>query len=363
MGCSASSLPANTSSFQLIPDKYGSYEEVAAALRNAGLERSQLIVGVDFTRSNLETGKRSFGGRCMHDVSDPSTPNPYCQALSVIAKALWDFDNDHIIPAYGFGDAHTGCHALFSFQTGDKPCKGLVRCLERYQEIAKVVTLWGPTSFAPLIRQAIKLVRETNEYHILLIVADGQVSVKQVQETQEAIIEASSYPLSIVMVGVGDGPWQLMENFDDELPQRRFDNFQFVAFEEVAAKYPWERCELAFATHALMEVPEQYRAVKKLGLLRKGRRLPEFQVPLAPFGPPDLPADPKDPWYDLPEGWDAMWEGAISQYYYLNISTGESSWKRPGGPKQWNRSSITGTDTPSTDASSCTTSTKNSAGN
>lgn len=251
----------------MIPDRYSSYGQVSQALRHAGLESSQLVIGIDFTKSNLWTGAKTFGGRCLHDL-DRNRQNPYQHVLTVIAKTLADFDDDGMIPAYGFGDARSKSKRIFSFNEDDTPCEGLGDVLKRYERIVRHINFSGPTNFAPIIRQATELVKRTQEYHVLLLIADGQAD--EVNDTVNAIVEASNFALSIVMIGVGDGPWGLMDEFDDLLPQRRFDNFQFVDFDSVYKKYPKENRDFAFAVHALMEIPEQYEFVKRAGMLGEG---------------------------------------------------------------------------------------------
>jgi hypothetical protein len=46
----------------------------------------------------------SFNRRCLHDIG--STPNPYEQAISIIGRTLSAFDEDNLIPCFGFGDGN-----------------------------------------------------------------------------------------------------------------------------------------------------------------------------------------------------------------------------------------------------------------
>ena len=49
-----------------IADKYKSFPEVRKALQKSGLESSNLIIGIDFTKSNNWTGENTFGGKNLH---------------------------------------------------------------------------------------------------------------------------------------------------------------------------------------------------------------------------------------------------------------------------------------------------------
>ncbi|KAG6512241.1 hypothetical protein ZIOFF_030337 [Zingiber officinale] len=241
--------------YSRISDNYETLEQVTEALAESGLESSNLIVGIDFTKSNEWTGKFSFGGRSLHHIGD-TTPNPYEQAISIIGRTLSAFDEDNLIPCFGFGD--------------------------------------GPTSFAPIIEMAMTIVEQTGgQYHVLLIIADGQVTRSvdtqfghfgsQEQKTIDAIVRASEFPLSIILVGVGDGPWDMMKEFDDNIPARSYDNFQFVNFTEIMAKnIPLARKEAAFSLAALMEIPSQYKATIDMGILGCRTGKSPRRVPLLP---------------------------------------------------------------------------------
>lgn len=50
----------------------------------------------------MDVGKYSFHRKSLHAIG--STPNPYEQAISIIGRTLTPFDEDNLIPCFGFGD-------------------------------------------------------------------------------------------------------------------------------------------------------------------------------------------------------------------------------------------------------------------
>jgi E3 ubiquitin-protein ligase RGLG len=229
-----------------------------------------MIVAIDATKSNTWKGSKTFGGRCLHAVDPHSATdpedcvlNPYERVIQVVGRTLKHFDDDLLIPTFVFGDSETRDRSVRSLRPDGRDCSGFEDLMAHYRSEAPRWELSGPTSFAAAIRAAIAIVRRTKQFHLLLIVADGELTSEH--ETIKAVQEASNYPLAIVAVGVGDGPWGQLEMLDDRIPDRKFDNFQFVNFHKVEREYP-KNFDPAFALHALMELPDQFKACRKLAL-------------------------------------------------------------------------------------------------
>ena len=239
-----------------IRDSFSTFQSVSEAILKAGVGKARLVLGVDLTASNEWQGRVTFSRNSLHKLH-PVRPsqvfNPYQKVINIIGKTLQPFTETGHVYAYGFGDVETQDTGVFNIMGEDKAsCRDFREVLVRYNEMLKEVRLSGPTSFAPIIRKSMEHVKESgNKFHILVIIADGQMENEG--PTVSAIIEASKLPLSIVLVGVGDGPWDIMEEFDDHLPGRKFDNFQFVDFHSSTKET--KNSEAVFALSALMEVP------------------------------------------------------------------------------------------------------------
>ncbi|KAL4217592.1 hypothetical protein ACF0H5_022334 [Mactra antiquata] len=242
--------------FSRIKHRFESVHEVREAMVASGITECNLIVGVDYTPSNMIRGQKTFGGRSLHDLS-PNVVNPYKEVICIFGETLEDLKTDDAeIHVFGFGKK------LFPMKS-QKKCVDFNDVIKMYESLTPNVKFCGPTDFSLIIYESIKIVERTEKFHILLIIADGQVTDEE--KTKEALMDASNYALSVVVVGVGDGPWDAMYNFYDNLPDRKFDNFQFVEFYSIKETARNPEAELALM--ALMEVPEQFKAISAMHLL------------------------------------------------------------------------------------------------
>lgn len=82
-----------------------------------------------------------------------------------------------MLPAEFIFIASTHDQDVFSFYGDGRFCEGFEEVLTRYRELVPQLRLSGPTSFAPVIEMAMSIVDESRgQYHVLLIIADGQVN-------------------------------------------------------------------------------------------------------------------------------------------------------------------------------------------
>ena len=64
-------------------------------------------------------------------------------------------------------------------------------------------------------------------YHILLMITDG--CIHDMRETIDRIVDCSKYPLSIIIVGIGDADFSMMDMLDS-------DDYELVDGKGMASK-------------------------------------------------------------------------------------------------------------------------------
>lgn len=223
-------------------------------------------VAVDFTASNGDPRDPAS----LHFL-DPVRPNAYAMAIRAVGEVIQDYDSDKMFPALGFGarlppDGRVSHEFFLNGSATDPYCAGIQGVLEAYQRTLQSVQLYGPTNFSPVINHVAKFAntyRDGGSYFVLLIITDGVIS--DMPQAMEAIVRASSLPMSIIIVGVGNADFSAMEVLDGDVAQlssdgRRADRdiVQFVPFRKfLEGGGSWQRNQAQLAKEVLAEVPRQ----------------------------------------------------------------------------------------------------------
>jgi hypothetical protein len=178
-----------------------------------------LVVAFDFTGSNGDPRKPGT----LHHIHQGGQLNDYEKALTGVGSIVARYDSDQMFPVLGFGAKYGGV-IQHCFQIGKAAeLKGVSGMMEGYRGVFKTgLTMSGPTVFAEVVQYAAAQAQSKQEanraigkqsYTILLILTDGAVT--DIEQTKNAIRYASTAPLSIVIVGVGDADFTRMQFLDD----------------------------------------------------------------------------------------------------------------------------------------------------
>lgn len=146
-------------------------------------------------------------------------------------------------------------------------CAGVEEILQHYRNSLHSVQLYGPTNFAPVINNTISIAsnfQDGKHYFVLLIITDGIIS--DMHHTKRAIVNASSLPISIIIVGVGNADFDSMDELDSDDVRLSVDGryaerdiVQFVPLHKYLTKtgHAYVKSQADLAKEVLAEIPYQ----------------------------------------------------------------------------------------------------------
>jgi hypothetical protein len=162
-----------------------------------------LSIAIDFTCSNGWIDSPSS----LHYIENGFVNN-YEKAIRENYKIISNLNEKDKYDIYGFGaDIDGKFEECFNLNMSNNPSIiGIENIISQYKKAVKTVNFSGGTYFAPVINKINDIMKNNIDgnfkYHILVIISDGQIG--DLQRTIDSIVESSKYPLSIIIIGVGD---------------------------------------------------------------------------------------------------------------------------------------------------------------
>ncbi|CAN9506506.1 unnamed protein product [Ophioblennius macclurei] len=221
-------------------------------------------IAIDFTGSNGDPKTP----QSLHYIN-PHGFNEYLAAIWAVGNVIQDYDSDKMFPVLGFGAQipptwQVSHEFPVNFNPANPFCEGIEGVVRAYQQCLPQVKLYGPTNFSPVInhvahfgRQAIQQ-QTAAQYFVLLIITDGVIT--DMDETRNAIVNASRLPMSIIIVGVGGADFSAMEFLDGDDGNLRSATGE-AAMRDIVQFVPFRQFQnagtAALAQSVLAELPDQ----------------------------------------------------------------------------------------------------------
>lgn len=167
------------------------------------------IMAVDFSKTKAK--------------EDPAVFEEYAHAINTVGRQLNYYDDDYNAVSLGFGAKLKPYHNVVSHcfamnMNYFKPTLTVEDCKERYYENQDKVQLHGPVIISEVIKfgaDVARYIQKTNKKHyyvVLVIFTEGDIADKDI--AFQEINNASDLPFSILMVGIGDGDFTILKQFD-----------------------------------------------------------------------------------------------------------------------------------------------------
>ena len=174
-----------------------------------------LSIAIDFTASNGYPDENDSLHRIKYGFV-----NNYEKAIREHYNIISTYNKKDKYDVYGFGaDIDGEFKEIFNINGKEDPSiTGIDNIISEYKKTVNSVELSGGTYFAPIIKNINKKLESNTEkkfnYNILLIISDG--SIFDIEETIDSIIEISKYPISFIIIGVGDDVTSDMKTLNGE---------------------------------------------------------------------------------------------------------------------------------------------------
>ena len=106
--------------------------------------------------------------------------------------------------------------------TQDPTIIGLQNVFLSYKEAIINTSLSGPTLFQHVLKALLGYVQKClaiQMYHVMMIITDGEIH--DMRETIDVIVELSKFPVSIIIIGVGQDEFENMQRLDGDKQRLR----------------------------------------------------------------------------------------------------------------------------------------------